>query len=113
MKCPHCGKETEEKQKRTTDLQWQAFQQMYPKRAGGQRWAQARKYFDRLLKTGTRVDLLVTAAADYRFYCIQEHKAGTQYVMQAATFLGQRSWEEDWSVETPFDAARRQLQEQP
>jgi len=115
MKCPHCGKETETKERLTaTDILFQRFQQVYPLRRGGQRWPQARKCFGRLIhQKGVTSDLLIEKANEYRRYCGFHHGNGSVFVMQAATFLGDGGgWEEDWSTETPFDQARRQLQEQ-
>lgn len=90
------------------------FQSVYPKRSGGQRWSEARKRFVGLVRKGVSPGELVTQAQDYATHCGREGKTGTGYVMQAASFLGDKEgWKEDWSTETRFDTARRQLQEQP
>jgi len=115
MKCPHCGKETETKKVLTaTDILFQRFQEVYPKRRGCQRWPQARKYFGQLIhRKGLDAEVLTGKAEEYYRYCHQTYGQSSEYVMQAATFLGSAAgWEANWSVETPFDQARRQLQEQ-
>ena len=114
MKCPHCGKETETQRDWTTEFQ--LFQSFYPTRNGGQRWPEARTAFARLCNHGTDpVDLLASVQL-YGPWCKASKVAGTPYVMQAATWLGRGGgYLEDWArlllVETPFDQARRQLQE--
>ena len=113
MKCPHCGKETEEK-KTAEKVYFDAFRDAYPRRVGGQRWPDARRCFERVLRQGISQYFLVTKARAYRDFCESKKILGTEYVMQAATFLGRGGgWEEDWSTETRFDSARRQRQEQP
>ena len=120
MKCPHCGKETEEeaKKKKTPSLDFwiYAFREVYPKRSGGQRWPQADLNFAALVKRGVGPEKLVEAAGNYRAYCYLGN-INPQYIMQAATFLGRGGgWQEDWCKNakpfSPFDQARRQLQEQ-
>ena len=130
MKCPHCGKETERERPNTTehrketrakkpptlDFWIYAFREVYPRRSGGQRWPQADLNFAALVKRGIDPEVLVEKAGDYRAYCMLGNIA-PQYVMQAATFLGRGGgWEEDWCKNakpfSPFDQARRQLQEQ-
>lgn len=114
MKCPHCGKETEEAPV-LKDLSFEDFQRTYPKRRGGQRWPAARKAFVRLIRTGDVLPIdLIMSAARYQEFC-KKCTVRPQFVMQAATFLGDGGgWEEDWDLhaETQFDVARRQLQEQ-
>ncbi len=115
MKCPHCGKETETREVFTaTDILFQRFQAAYPLRRGSQRWPQARRCFGRLIhQRGITSDLLIEKAREYRRYCGLNYGNGSEFVMQAATWLGQGGgWEGNWSTETPFDQARRQLQEQ-
>lgn len=113
MKCPHCGKETETKARLDLEKIFWDFRYAYPPRDGGQRWPEAYQAFRRLVKRGVDSERLVVAAALYYRHCTHRRNVGTQYVMQAATFLGRGGgWEEDWITETPFDQARRQLQEQ-
>ena len=95
MKCPHCGKETEGK--KGTGLAVEAddnwtfimFQDAYPRRQGGQRWPEARRNFDRLVRKERTPPLgLVQKAKDYAAFCCSQ-TIEPRYVMQAATFLGQ------------------------
>jgi len=115
MRCPHCGQETEtKKSSNTMDENFMAFWEVYPSRRGGQRWPEARRNFARLVqKENVKPYLLISKARDYAAYCHSPtDPVPPRYVMQAATFLGEGGgWEEDWSTETPFDQARRQLQE--
>ena len=117
MKCPHCGKETaayQSDQQQKTDMEFllYAFHEVYPKRSGGQRWPQADLNFKALVKKGVDPEKLILKAREYAGWCLA-NKTESPFVMQAATFLGRGGgWQEDWSTETSFDAARRQLQEQ-
>lgn len=113
MKCPHCGKETEEEEgPLPLDQGFTDFRRVYPKRRGGQRWPQARLNYISLVRSGVDPEVLYDKAVAYAFFCQRVHTA-CEFVMQAATFLGRGGgWEETWSVETVFDQARRQLQEQ-
>ena len=113
MKCPHCGKETEEERESSPENDaWLTFQGAYPQRRGGYRWPVARRRFAEFYKSGNDRLVISKVRAYYR-HCVSEHIVGTRLVMQAATFLGDGGgWMEDWSTETPFDQARRQLQEQ-
>ena len=115
MKCPHCGRETEEKSKERVDVGFEEFRKVYPRRCGGQRWPEARRNFVRLLRDERLAPIdLIVCASRYKRFCLLQHTVGTEYVMQAATFLGRGGgYLEDWSTETRFDTARRQLQEQP
>ncbi len=116
MKCPHCGKETEmEYEDYDLEKGFAAFVASYPNRRGGQRWPEAKRSFKRLMRQGREPEALVEKAKDYKAFCMLGNVA-PQYVMQAATFLGGGGgWQEDWCKNakpfSPFDQARRQLQE--
>ena len=93
------------------------FQSVYPGRKGSQRWPKARKQFDVLVRKGVDPGVLVGKAQSYATFCVLDGKIGTEYVMQAATFLGEGGgWEEDWiakiEAEPPdrFEVARRKLE---
>jgi hypothetical protein len=91
------------------------FQSVYPGRKGTQRWPKARQRFDSLVRKGVDPGLLVSKAQAYATFCVASGKVDSEFVMQAATFLGDGGgWEEDWAAksESQFDQARRQLQEQ-
>ncbi len=114
MKCPHCGKEVEKatEVEVSLDLLLYAFHEVYPRRSGGQRWPQADLNFCSLMKRGVDPQVLILKASEYGRWC-KANRTQSPFVMQAATFLGRGGgYLEDWSVETPFDQARRQLQEQ-
>ncbi len=119
MKCPHCGKETAGKKEIDLSKALKAFHTSYPCRGGGQRWPEAERNFASLVKGGIDPVDLVAKALAYRQYCDVTKRVGTEYVMQAATWLGRGGgWMEPWerlALTEPalrFDQARRQLQEQ-
>ena len=64
------------------------FKTAYPKRSGTQLWAKAIKAAGARLKEGATFQAMVEGACRYAAYCHAIDKTGTQYVMQAATFLG-------------------------
>ena len=118
MKCPHCGKETATEREVDLSQALQAFRTSYPCRGGGQRWPEAERKFIALVGKGIDPVDLVAKALSYGQYCKATERLGTQYVMQAATWLGGGGgWMEPWerlALTEPamrFDQARRQLQE--
>jgi len=71
------------------DDEWiSEFKANYPKRAGSQRWPQALKCFHARLREGCTRGEMLAGAIRYAEYIRESGKAGTPYVLQAATFLG-------------------------
>ena len=64
------------------------FKAAYPKRSGSQLWSGAIRAANARLKEGATVQQMVEGGHRYAAYCEAIDKTGTQYVMQAATFLG-------------------------
>ena len=65
------------------------FKTAYPKRSGSQLWPRAIKAAGaRLREGGATFQQMVEGGHRYAAYCEAIDKTGTQYVMQAATFLG-------------------------
>ena len=96
--------EVEEEELKEKD-EFQEFWKEYPKRAGGNpkkpaftRWRNAVKHDD--------FATVLDGVKRYAAYCLATDKTGTEYVMQATTFLGDREgWTEDWIV-TESDRAK-------
>ena len=63
------------------------FKAAYPKRSGTQLWVRAVKAAKARVKEGATVQAMVKGGHRYAAYCDAIDKTGTQYVMQAATFL--------------------------
>jgi len=107
MKCPHCGKETEEKLEASKiDLDFLTFRKYYPPRLGGQRWPEARRYFERLIGQRIPAKTLISKARAYGIYCAGEEMLRTVFVMQAATFLGDGGgWDEPWEAKASAEDA--------
>ena len=72
--------------KQPLDFEW--FKAVYPKRSGSQPWMRAVKAANARIKEGATFDAMVEGAYRYAAYCEAIDNTGTQYVMQAATFLG-------------------------
>lgn len=67
---------------------FEEFRQIYPKRAGDQGWTKALKAANARLREGHTVEEFLEGARNYAIYCRGTGKVGTEYVKQAATFLG-------------------------
>ena len=63
---------------------WEA----YPRRAGGNPKPLALKQFRKRVKEGVDPNALYDAVIAYARHCRDEGKEGTEFVMQASTFLG-------------------------
>jgi hypothetical protein len=71
--------------------------QEYPKRAGGQRWGDALKFFQRRVREGEKVEVIVEGVKRYAAYARATGLERTEKVQQAATFLGDnRGYLELW-----------------
>ena len=75
------------------------FKQAYPTRSGAQPWSRAAKAANARIKDGSTFDDMVAGAVRYCEYCNLTNKTNTEFVMQAATFLGpERHYLEPWDV---------------
>lgn len=71
--------------------------QRYPKRAGGQRWGDAQKFFRRRIAEGEKVEVIVAGVQRYADFARATGIERTEKVQQAATFLGDnRGYLELW-----------------
>ena len=64
------------------------FKAAYPERSGRQLWPAAIRAANARLKEGATFQAMIEGAARYAAHCDALDETGTQYVMQAATFLG-------------------------
>lgn len=94
-------KRREEKSKEV-DIYVEQFDQAmtaYPKRAGGNSRAEAKKAWDARLKAGADPGDMIDGVIRYRAFCEATQKVGTEYVKQAATFFGPSEfWKEAWAA---------------
>ena len=99
-------------------LDFELFKAVYPKRSGAQPWARAVKAANARVKEGATFIAMIEGAARYAEFCDAADKTGTEFVMQAATFLGpEQHFLEPWetaSARTPAnfrnaEAAQRLL----
>jgi hypothetical protein len=65
-----------------------AFKLAYPERAGDQGWRKAQKAANARLAEGHSPREFIEGAARYEAWCRSTEKLGTEFVKQAATFLG-------------------------
>lgn len=71
----------------------------YPKRTGGQGWADAEREWHGWVKKGEDPLTMLAGVERYRSYVEHEGNVGTKFVKQAATFFGPgKHWTEEWSV---------------
>lgn len=73
------------------DELFEEFWEAYPKRQGTNPKALAKSRFLNLCSKGTNPDDLCLAAMNYRTAMEAAKKIGTEYVQQAATFLGPKN----------------------
>jgi uncharacterized protein YdaU (DUF1376 family) len=80
----------------------EAFEQVwtvYPERAGGNPKRSAFKAWSARLKDGATADDILAGVERYRRYCETMGKVGTEFVKQAATFLGpDEHFREEWAA---------------
>lgn len=75
------------------------FWSKYPKRTGGNPKPRAEKAWNARIREGIDPADLISGVGRYATYVEATGKAGSEFVMQAATFLGpDRRWEESWEV---------------
>lgn len=67
---------------------WLDFKLAYPSRAGGQPWRRAQKAASARIAEGHAPDELIAGARRYAAFIEATGKSETEYVQQAATFLG-------------------------
>ena len=73
----------------------------YPKRAGGNPKVKAWKAWKARLAEGVSEQELADSVGGYAAFCETTGKAGTEFVMQSATYFGpDQNYAEDWAVET-------------
>lgn len=80
---------------------------LYPKRAGGNSKAAARKAWAARLKAGASADDMLDGVKRYAAYCAATSREGTQFVRQASTFFGpDLHFEDDFDI--PIEVAKPQ-----
>jgi uncharacterized protein YdaU (DUF1376 family) len=73
------------------------FQMLYPERGGAQEWSKAIKAGNARLREGHSPAEFLEGARRYHEFCRITGKIGTEYVKQAATFLGPgKAFSEKW-----------------
>jgi hypothetical protein len=80
---------------------------VFPDRAGAQPWNRARKAATARIAEGHSAEQFISGAERYAAYCESAGKLNTEFVMQAATFLGpDKPFLQDWKpAETPKSRA--------
>ena len=73
---------------RKQPLDFESFKLAYPKRSGSQPWRRAIRAANARSNEGATFDAMIYGARRYADFCEAIDNTGTQYVMQAATFLG-------------------------
>lgn len=89
----------------TANDDFETFWRTFPSRGGQSNPKKpAREKFDALVKDGAEPGRLILAAANYRAAMLKSGKFGSEFVMQATTFLGRdRRWEQFADLEDEPD----------
>ena len=74
-----------------------AFMEIYPKRAGGTARPAAAKAFKAALRRGA-LGVILDGAKRYAAHCDAEGKTGTQFVYKARTWLNDSGWNETYET---------------
>ncbi|MDE2102749.1 MAG: DUF1376 domain-containing protein [Patescibacteria group bacterium] len=84
---------------RETNSDWFLdFKLAYPRRAGDQKWATAKRAANARIREGHTAEEMIGGAKRYAIFIEATGKAGTELVKQAATFLGpDKPFLESWS----------------
>jgi hypothetical protein len=90
------------------DVEFQQIRKAYPTRANRHRWPDAEKHYRARRREGATFEQILDGVKRYAECMKSEGVIGTNYVMQAATFLGtNRGFEEDWNPDiTPQPASK-------
>lgn len=85
---------------RETEAEWFLdFKLAYPNRTGDQGWRKAQKAARARMAEGHTADEMVEGARRYAAFCEATGKIGTEYVKQAATFLGpDKGFMQPWTL---------------
>lgn len=82
--------------------EFEAVQEHYPKRDGDQKWRLAERHFVASRKRGEPLEAILAGVKRYAAYCVAKGWVGTEYVKQAASFLGREEcWREEWKPSAP------------
>ena len=82
-----------------TDADFHRFKAEYPKRAGSQPWSRARKAMHARLKAGNTITEILAGTQRYRAFVLETGKEGSEFVMQASTFVGpEKHFLESWEL---------------
>lgn len=78
------------------------FWSAYPKREGSNSKADALKAWNARIRCGVKVEDMLAGVKRYAAYCTARGMVGTQYVKQAASFLGTgEHWAAEWVAQQP------------
>ena len=85
--------------RQNAQLDFELFKSVYPKRSGAQPWSRAVKAANARIKEGTPFEAMIAGAELYAKFCDAMGKTGSEFVMQASTFLGpERHFAEPWDA---------------
>jgi hypothetical protein len=73
---------------KTDDGWFSEFRRVYPKRSGDQGWTKALRAANARIAEGHTPDEMINGATRYLGYCQATERVGSEFVKQAATFLG-------------------------
>jgi hypothetical protein len=94
---------------REEPVEFLEIRRLYPRRAGGQRWADALRGCHARLAEGSTWRELVEGARRYAEFCQATGKVGTEVVQQAGTFFGaNRGFAEAWDLPKPVRSLKQQ-----
>jgi len=90
------------------EIQFDAIWAAYPKREGANPRNKALSAFKARIAEGIKPDDIAAGVSRYLRYCQARGSIGTEYVMQAARFLGtEKAFENDWMITEAGNAAHK------
>lgn len=96
---PSAGREESPRPARTDSPAFAEAWALYPKRGGGNPKLRAQRAWNARIAEGVEPSELIAGVRRYAAWCAAEHKIGSEFVLQAATFFGpDNRWSEDWAA---------------
>jgi len=96
---PLTNNQTKNQDRLVEPSQFDEIRLAYPRRGGGQKWGDAERAYKKLLAQKHTHDEILAGVIRYKDYLTATGGIGTQYVQQAATFLGlNKGFLEPWAI---------------
>lgn len=106
-KSAHAKREREQKADELAS-RFEEIRMAYPQRGGGQRWKDAERAYHAQLASGVTHEEIMAGVSRYAQFMRITGKVGTEFVQQAATFLGRNAgFKEPWTAPNQVQDVRQ------